>query len=555
MSTIAENLSKLISIKSDIASAITEKGGSVGTSFASYAQAIRDLPTGGGIQPYSLLAGTLTTLVESSFSGTIKNNYFSDFYKLTTVDLAKVTSIGYDAFYGCSALTTVNLPEASYIGAYAFYGCSALTTVNIPVASYIGYDAFNRCIALTTVDLPEVTSIDSYAFQNCSALTSIDLPKASYISDFAFGDCIKLITVSLPVASYIGSYAFQYCYSLTSVNLPVAEYIGYNAFKGCSALTSIDLPEAKTFGGVNKCSALTSLYLPNVININYNDYDIPLIAHNCSNISVIDCPNLLYCDSSIFSCLISNCSNLTTVNLPKLRIFGYQEFSSCLKLSNINLSNRVIFRSFLGSTYFAYNSYINWSELIAGETCCEDSYDFPSSVRSSVNSWCCYRSISMDYTNRCLSGDWRYIPHIDTFSQNDLRTVSLPYCHTLGVSAFANCSMLNSVSLPNVEFVAPHAFESCSNIDSIYLPKASFIGDYAFSGLHNLTAYLDKCEYIGNYGIWGATVYFSNISSVVQINSSKVYFQTIHVPSSLYDAFCNDSQWSRFKNQIRSINN
>ena len=555
MSTIAENLSKLISIKSDIASAITEKGGSVGTSFASYAQAIRDLPAGGGIQPYSLLARTLTTLVESSFSGTIKNDYFSNFGKLTTVDLPKVTSIGYYAFYGCTALTSVSLPVASYIGNDAFYRCSALTSIVLPNATSIGDGAFLGCSSLTSIDLPNATSIGYNAFYGCTALTSIDLPKATFIDSSAFYGCYSLTTVNLPVASYIGNGAFQTCTALTSIDLPKAEYIGGSVFSYCTALTSVSLPKAKTFGGVNKCSALTSLYLPNVININYNDYDIPLIAHNCSNISVIDCPNLLYCDSSMFSCLISNCSNLTTVNLPKLRIFGYEEFSSCLKLINVNISNRVIFGHFLGSSYFADNSYINWSELIAGEACCYSTLYIPTSVRSLFNSWCIYGSISMDYTNRCLSGDWRYVPHSDTFSQNDLRTVSLPYCHTLGVSAFANCSMLSSVSLPNVEFVAPHAFESCNNIYSIHLPKASFIGDYAFSGLHNLTAYLDKCEYIGDYGIWGAKVYFSNISSVVQINSSKVDFQTIHVPSSLYDAFCNDSQWSNFKDQIRSINN
>ena len=506
MSTIAENLSKLVSIKSDIALAITEKGGAVGTSFTSYAQAIRDLPTGGGVPIHSILTGELITLIDSSFSGNIRSDYFANF-KLTTVSLPQVTFIGDGAFRSCSALTSISLPVATYIGSSAFYSCSALTSINLPAATYIG----------------------SWAFAFCFSLTSVSLPVASYIGGSAFYDCSALTSISLPVASYIGSCAFEYC----------------------SALTSIDLPEVKVFNGIRKCSVLTSLYLPNAIKIE-SQYENFLIM-DCSSISIIDCPNLLYHDSMNFSCLISNCSNLTTVNLPKLRIFGYGEFSNCSKLRNITLSSRIIFGRFIGSSYYDINKYINWEALLAGEACCEDSYYVPTSIRNSWNSWCYYGSISMDYTNRCLSGDWRYIPYSDVYSFNYLRSVSLPYCHTIGVSAFANCSQLQSVSLPNVEFVANHAFESCSALYSINLPNASFIGDYAFNNIHNFNAYLDKCEYIGDYGIWGAVVHFSNISSVVKINSSTVYFNQIFVPSSLYDAFCNDSQWSNFKYQIQSI--
>ena len=527
MSTIAENLSKLVSIKSDIASAITEKGGTVGTSFTSYAQAIRDLPTG-GVPIHSILTGELITLIDSSFSGKIRDNYFTKF-KLTTVSLPKAERIGSSAFYACTALTSVSLPVASYIGNAAFQYCTALTSISLPVASYIG----------------------SSAFQSCKSLTSIDLSVASYIGYAAFDGCSKLTTVNLPVASYIGYGAFQNCYSLTSIDLPAASYIGSDAFYRCSSLTSVSLPEVKVFNGIRNCSVLTSLYLPNAIKIE-SQYKNFLIM-DCSSISIIDCPNLLYYDSMTFSCLISNCSNLTTVNLPKLRIFGYEEFSKCSKLRNITLSSRIIFQKFIGSSYFDINKYIDWEVLLAGEACCEDMGCLPTSIRSSWNSWCYYGSISMYYTNQCLSGDWRYIPYSDVYSNNNLRSVSLPYCHTIGVSAFANCSLLQSVSLPNVEFVGNHAFESCTNLYKISLPNASFIGEYAFSNIHNFTAYLDKCEYIGDYGICGGNIYFSNISSVVKINSSTVYFTQIFVPSSLYDAFCNDSQWSNFKYQIYSI--
>ena len=44
-----------------------------------------------------------------------------------------VTSIGANAFYGCSELTAVGIPSSvTSIGSYAFYNCSGLTEIAIP---------------------------------------------------------------------------------------------------------------------------------------------------------------------------------------------------------------------------------------------------------------------------------------------------------------------------------------------------------------------------------------------------------------------------------------
>ena len=145
---------------------------------------------------------------------------FSGCSSLTSITIPdSVTSIGSSAFSGCSSLTSIVVSEGNNVydsrnncnaiiqtsTNELIHGCN--TTAIPDSVTSIGSEAFYGCSSLTSITIPDsATSIGGHAFAYCSSLTSITIP-----------DSVTSITIGKSVTS-IGSYAFWGCNSLTTVN-------------------------------------------------------------------------------------------------------------------------------------------------------------------------------------------------------------------------------------------------------------------------------------------------------------------------------------------------
>ena len=143
-----------------------------------------------------------------------------------------VTSMGNDAFSGCSGLTNITIPDSvTSIGDYALSGCRRLESITLPfigaelngtknthfgyVFGASSYSDNSKYVpsSLKTVIISNssgVTSIGERAFYECSGLTSITIPdNVTSIGHSAFDGCAGLTSITIPGSvTSIGDYAF-----------------------------------------------------------------------------------------------------------------------------------------------------------------------------------------------------------------------------------------------------------------------------------------------------------------------------------------------------------
>ena len=156
---------------------------------------------------------------------------------LTSIIIGKrVTNIGYSALCGCINLNslTVDTKNEKY---YSSGNCIIEKDTNklilgcknsvIPYSvTSIGNDAFSGCTGLTSITIPDsVTSIGDWAFSGCTGLMSINIPDSvTRIGSYAFSAC-----TSLKKIYYLGSKEEWNKIDLEYSDIPSDTEIIYNA--------------------------------------------------------------------------------------------------------------------------------------------------------------------------------------------------------------------------------------------------------------------------------------------------------------------------------------
>ncbi len=271
---------------------------------------------------------SLTTLTVNYSALTVIEQYA--FQNLTCLpsdlELSNATSIGANAFNGCTGLVTVNAPKVQTIGGSAFYNCTGLTTVNAPKVQTINDKAFMNCSALTEVTTTsELKTIGQETFRYCKELKgSFDFESLTTLKSHAFNGCTSLVLgdINLKNLTSAGGGVFAGCIDLTSIIIPegITE-IGGSMFKGCTSLKSIKLPSTVTKFSGNAFEGCTGL--ENVeFTYDYEKYpefgsaftkvDNGSVFKNCTSLKTLIFPNsLTHVDNGAFS----GCTGLQTLVL------------------------------------------------------------------------------------------------------------------------------------------------------------------------------------------------------------------------------------------------
>ena len=328
---------------------------------------------------------------------------------------AGVTSVGKNAFLGCTALTAVTLPSSvTTIGAFAFVSCKALTGITIPSGvKTIKESVFFSCTALTSVTLPEgLQTIGASAFLGCS-LTNVTLPNS---------------------VTTMGGSAFSGCEALTNVTLSdKLTTIEERVFNGCSQLKNVTIPNSVTTignGAFAQCKALKNV---NVF------WDTPLTI-----------------SADAFS----------GIELNKVKLYVPAGKKGAYQAANVWKGFDV--QEIPGGTL---STGLHWQYIPSSHTLTITGTGNMPDFNFPINQpWGAFRG---QIENVTIGAGVKSVGENAFASCKKLTAVTLPSSvTTIGVYAFSNCKALTGITIPSgVKTIKESAFYGCTALTSVTLPE------------------------------------------------------------------------------------
>lgn len=321
----------------------------------------------------SAAGNSMTVEIESGIT-TIGNNAFYGCSGLNTIKIpSSVISIGDNAFRECNSMVSISIPESvTSVGAGAFLNCNSLIQVSISGTINAGADAFANCKGLT--GHISVSNTGEGAFRGCTSLTDVSIiDGTTSIGDLAFADCSNLTNITIPNSvTEIGWAAFSRCTNLSSVSIPNGVASIRNSTFYCSGLTSIIISDNissigdQAFSG---CSALTSITMPAKIDVSVEDHTSGHIFKECIGVGYVKLtgtgPMVTYADcwytpwyigsatgntviidiedgvTTISEDAFIRCEGLKSIFIPaSVTSIGNSAFSECSGLTDIYFGGR-----------------------------------------------------------------------------------------------------------------------------------------------------------------------------------------------------------------------
>ncbi len=419
---------------------------------------------------YSSVAGVLfnkgkTTLIETPVL--ISGSY--------TVP-STVTSIGDNAFCGCSNLTSISLDaNLGNIQSSAFAYCGGLTSLNIPGGvTNIGPSVFLGDNGLTAITVatnnPTFSGAGGVLFDK-GKTTLILYPPAAATNNYVIPGTVTNVAES----------AFSFCNNLTNVTIPSSvAIIGAQAFENCQGLATVTVPNSVTNLGdmaFFNCTSVTQVTVGNGVT------SLGLEAFgNCYSANSIIIGNGL---TNIGTEAFLQCSSLPSFTMPSgVTSIGFEAFSSCYNLTSLTLSSNLVS---MGDHAF--------------QSCGLITLNLPASLTNIGNSifQACQSltAINVDANNPAYSS-------LDgvLFNRNQTTLIRYPagilsnaYAVPNGVTsiadgAFAQSYNLQSVTFPDtLESIGQFSFAACYGLTTVTLPASlTSLSEFAFSVCYNLSS-------------------------------------------------------------------
>ena len=334
----------------------------------------------------------------------IGNQCFQNNKVIETLILpARITSIGNNAFNGCTALRTATMPGVTKVNQGTFSGCTSLVDVDCPnLKNIASYGAFQNCTSLVELKVAaDMTSFSSDTFRGCTSFTTLYTndatkvvghvqlpPGVTSLSSYNFYQT-KVTHVFAPSVTSISGNGNTFAGNtlLKEVHLPSLRSVTAGAaFSGCTALQTVEISSglsgtlaASTFSG---CTSLESVYqsgndpVEGLVDLPAGVTKLEWASFlNCKAIEHVIAPGVVDVQNRAFT----SCTALETIRLsPNLSV-----------LHNNNNWNQAAFYNCTSLVDFYPSTIPNITQLRAsmfqGDAALTNAFDFSGATLTDVN--------------------------------------------------------------------------------------------------------------------------------------------------------------------------